>query len=90
MYALSAQECIDCESNGCTANRTSSDCLNYIKKNRIATNETYPYKGKTGECESLKKSPVEVESFVSMTSQNESSIITQLNNGPIVASIDAS
>lgn len=90
MYALSAQECIDCKADGCTANRTTSDCLTYIQSNRISTNATYPYTGTAGKCASKAKTPVEVTSIQTVAPQNETEIVAHLNDGPLIASIDAS
>ena len=91
LYNLTAQECIDCKSDGCTGNRTASNCLDYIQNHGIATNETYPYTGTPGSCQTKKdKTPIEITNILSVPANNETEIITALNNGPVIASVDAS
>ena len=89
--SLSVQECVDCKSNGCTSNRTADDCLDYVKDHEIALNSSYPYTGSAGSCKkSAKKSDVKVTAIQTVTAQNETALINQLNIGPVIASVDAS
>ena len=78
MTALSAQECVDCKANedGCKSNRTAKNCLGYLQRHRIATNESYPYTGVVGQCNSrAKKSFVEVTNITTMHSRVEKDLI---------------
>ena len=90
LTSFSEQELVDCSSsfgnNGCNGGEMD-DAFQYIIKNGICTEDSYPYEGTDGQCNN-KCTPVgKLNGFHDIPDENH--IYTEIQSGPVSVAIEA-
>jgi hypothetical protein len=88
---LSEQNLVDCDtqSSGCGGGRLDS-ALDYIIKNGISTEESYPYTAQDGQCKGVQTKGATLSDKVVKTNTDEKTIEQLVNKAPLAIAINAS
>lgn len=86
---LSEQNLVDCCPYGCTGGLPSI-AFDYVKINGIASSRYTGYKGVVGTCSKSYRSPIILNGYKNVTSNDESSLKRAIAKGPVIAAIDFS
>ena len=90
LTSFSEQQLVDCSSsfgnNGCNGGEMD-DAFQYIIKNGICTENSYPYQGMDGQCNSGCSSVGKLNGFHDIPDENH--IYTEIQSGPVSVAIEA-
>jgi len=95
LVSLSEQQLVECSSsfgdNGCNGG-LMDDAFQYIIKNGICSEDSYPYTsgtGTVGTCQTTCESVASISSFQDVAQGNEVALMTAVNLGPVSIAIEA-
>lgn len=91
LVSLSEQQLVDCSSSygnaGCNGGSMDA-AFEYIIKNGLCSESSYPYTAKDGKCKAC--TPVaHLNGYIDIASGDENGILTQIQNGPVSVAIEA-
>eukprot|EP00358_Blepharisma_japonicum_P004823 CAMPEP_0202942338 /NCGR_PEP_ID=MMETSP1395-20130829/2497_1 /ASSEMBLY_ACC=CAM_ASM_000871 /TAXON_ID=5961 /ORGANISM="Blepharisma japonicum, Strain Stock R1072" /LENGTH=353 /DNA_ID=CAMNT_0049638439 /DNA_START=614 /DNA_END=1675 /DNA_ORIENTATION=- len=94
LVSLSEQELMDCSTsygnNGCDGG-LMTNAFKFVMKNGLTTEANYPYKGKTGSCNTSLESQVaaKISSYAVVTANNQNALMQAVASRPVSIAVEA-